>query len=237
MLTSAAVLLTAAQAGNGSAGSPIPVRAGAASGVAASEPVRIMPLGASSTVGTGSTSTAGYRGPFQQLMAANGVPVELVGSQRDGPASVPDRDHEGHGGWTLARMAPHVVGWVREARPDVVLLHAGTNDLIQGASAETAAQRLDAVLDAVHEASDADVIVAGVWAPLPSRVRNRAAFATEAAAVVAEHRAAGHRVHYADTADLLTRADLADGLHPNSAGYERIAGMWEEQVMDVLAEP
>ncbi len=169
VLACVGMLLTGAQAGSGTARPSTPARAGAASGVAATEPLRIMPLGASSTVGTGSASTAGYRGPLQQRMAAHGIAVELVGSQQDGPASVPDRDHEGHGGWTLARMAPQVAGWVRDARPDVVLLHAGTNDLIQGASAQVAAQRLDVVLDAIHEASDAHVIVAGIWAPLPAR--------------------------------------------------------------------
>jgi lysophospholipase L1-like esterase len=195
-----------------------------------------MPLGASSTVGTGSASTAGYRGPLQQRMAAHWTAVDLVGSQQDGPASVPDRDHEGHGGWTLARMAPQVAAWVREARPDVVLLHAGTNDLIEGASAQVAAQRLDVVLDAIHQASDAHVIVAGVWAPLPARAQARAEFDALAAAVVAEHRAEGRSVSYADTSELLTRTELADGLHPNAAGYQRIAAMWEEQIRAAVAE-
>jgi acyl-CoA thioesterase I len=235
VLACVGMLLTGAQAGSGTAGPSTPARAGTASGAAATEPLRIMPLGASSTVGTGSASTAGYRGPLQQRMAAHGIAVELVGSQHDGPASVPDRDHEGHGGWTLARMAPRVAAWVRDARPDVVLLHAGTNDLIQGASAQVAAQRLDMVLDAIHEVSDVHVIVAGIWAPLPARAPARAEFDALAAAVVAEHGAEGRSASYADTAELLTSTDLADGLHPNAAGYQRIAAMWEEQIMATVA--
>jgi acyl-CoA thioesterase-1 len=237
VIACALALLTGAQAGSGRTGHtaeapPTHVPVGAATG----EPLRIMPLGASSTVGTGSIATAGYRGPLQQLLAEHGLSVDLVGSQQDGPGSVPDRDHEGHGGWTLARMLPSVAAWVREARPDIVLLHAGTNDLLEGTSGRRAAERLDAVLDAIHDVSDAHVVVAGVWAPLPGRTRARSEFGERAAAVVAEHRAHGHAVTYVDTATLLSRSDFADGLHPNAAGYRRIAGMWEEQILAAVAE-
>ena len=233
LLACVGTLLTGAQAESSPA---TPARAGAATGVAAGAPLRIMPLGASSTVGAGSVATAGYRGPLQELMATDGIAVDLVGSQQDGPARVPDRDHEGHGGWTLADMLPQVAGWVRAARPDVVLLHAGTNDLIQGVSGRAAAQRLGALLDAIHSVTDAHVIVAGVWAPLPTRAQARAEFHELAAAVVAEHRAGRQRVSYADTSELLTPADLADGLHPDTAGYRIIAAMWKEEITAALAQ-
>jgi acyl-CoA thioesterase-1 len=193
-------------------------------------PLRIMPLGASSTVGAGSPGTAGYRGPLQELLARDGIAVDLVGSQRQAPPSVPDGDHEGYGGATLADLTPLVDGWVRRERPEVVLLHAGTNDLLRGATAQTAARRLDVLLDTICEASNAHVVVAGVWAPLPAQARARARFDTLAAAVVLGHRALGHPVRYVDTSALLGPADLADGLHANRAGYHKIARMWERQI-------
>lgn len=42
--------------------------------------VRIMPLGASSTVGTGSPATAWYRGPLLEILTVQGVAVDFVGS-------------------------------------------------------------------------------------------------------------------------------------------------------------
>jgi lysophospholipase L1-like esterase len=126
-----------------------------------------MPLGASSTVGSGSPETAGYRGPLQALLARDGVTVDMVGSQHSGPASVRDVDYEGYGGLTLEDMRSRVAQWVRRADPDVVLLHMGTNDLLKGASAERTARRLEDVLTQIVAVSDAHVIVAGVWAPLP----------------------------------------------------------------------
>jgi lysophospholipase L1-like esterase len=196
--------------------------------------VRVMPLGASSTVGKGSWETAGYRGPLQELLARDGVPVDLVGSQRDGPDSVPDRDHEGHSGITLEAMQPRVAEWVRRADPDVVLLHNGTNDLLQGASAEEAAAHLEGVLSEIVRASDAHVIVAGVWAPLPGDERDREEFERLAAVAVAGFWERGRLMRFVDATGLLTPDQLADGLHPNAAGYRVIAEMWHREVLDVL---
>lgn len=195
--------------------------------------LRVMPLGASSTVGAGSPETAGYRGPLQALLARDHVVVDMVGSQRGGPASVPDRDYEGYGGMTLEDLLPHVAEWVRRADPDVVLLHTGTNDLLKGASAAEAAGRLDAVLDQIMAVTDAHVIVAGVWAPLSGDTWDRAEFARLGAAVVAGFRERGRSVRYADTSELLESEELFDGLHPNAAGYRLIAAMWERQILTV----
>jgi acyl-CoA thioesterase-1 len=194
--------------------------------------LRVMPLGASSTVGKGSPETAGYRGPLQELLARDGVVVDMVGSQRDGPASVPDGDHEGYGGITLEAMKPRVADWVRQAAPDVVLLHAGTNDLLAGVSAEVAADRLEGLLAEIVAVSDASVIVAGVWAPLPDDERDRAEFNRLSAVAVAGLWERGRSVRYVDTSDLLGPDRLADGLHPNAAGYRAIAEMWEREILN-----
>jgi lysophospholipase L1-like esterase len=193
-----------------------------------------MPLGASSTVGNGSPATAGYRGPLQMLLARDGITVDMVGSQRGGPSSVPDRDYEGVGGLTLEGMKPRVAGWVRRARPDVVLLHMGTNDLLKGASAKDVARRLESVLSEIVAVTGAHVVVAGVWAPLPEEARDREEFNRLAAAVVAGFRERGHSMRYLDVSEPLEPDELADGLHPNATGYRLIAAMWERQIMDVI---
>jgi acyl-CoA thioesterase-1 len=214
----------------GACSGAVPVRRSAE---AAPAVLRVMPLGASSTVGKGSPETAGYRGPLQELLARDGVAVDLVGSQREGPASVLDRDHEGYGGLTLEAMRPRVAEWVRTADPDVVLLHAGTNDLLAGASAEVAADRLEGVLAEIVAVSDAHVIVAGVWAPLPDDERDRAELNRLSAVAVAGFRERGRSMRYVDTSNLLAPDQLADGLHPNAAGYRVIAAMWEREILDI----
>jgi lysophospholipase L1-like esterase len=158
----------------------------------------------------------------------------MVGSQRGGPSSVPDRDYEGVGGLTLEGMKPRVAGWVRRARPDVVLLHMGTNDLLKGASAKDVARRLESVLSEIVAVTGAHVVVAGVWAPLPEEARDREEFNRLAAAVVAGFRERGHSMRYLDVSEPLEPDELADGLHPNATGYRLIAAMWERQIMDVI---
>jgi lysophospholipase L1-like esterase len=213
----------------------VPVqRSAAAAPVPSPVVLRVMPLGASSTVGKGSQETAGYRGPLQSMLARDGVTVDMVGSQRDGPATVADLDHEGYGGLTLEDMRPRVAGWVRRADPDVVLLHAGTNDLLKGSSAKKTARHLEDVLSAIVAVTDAHVIVAGVWAPLTGDLQDRAEFNRLSGAVVAGFQERGHSMRYADTSDLLDAEEVADGLHPNSAGYRLIAAMWERQIVDVI---
>jgi acyl-CoA thioesterase I len=212
------------------AGRDAVVGATTTAGVAA-HPLRIMPLGNSSTVGVGSPGTAGFRGPLESLLARDGIAFVMVGSQQTGPPSVPDRHHEGHPGWTLVQMQPLVAGWMRAQRPDVVLLQVATNDLNSGVSARVTATRLDRLLDTIHGVSHAAVIVAGVWAPLHDHPQARAEYERlAAAAVVARHERRGQAMTFVDTSTLLGPGDFSDGLHPNRNGYRKIAAMWDREI-------
>ena len=194
-----------------------------------------MPLGSSSTVGAGSLQTGGFRGPLEELLTRDGIAYDMVGSQRSGPPSMADPDHEGHGGATIPQLLPQVGGWITRQHPDLVLLQVGTNDLLGGASAADTAGRLDAMLAAIHAAGPVPVIVAGVWAPLENRKRARAEYPALAAAVVGRWQARGDRVRFVDTGTLLGPAEIADGLHPNTAGAVKIAAMWEREIRDFVA--
>ena len=237
VVTAAVALLStmAAPVAHGSDGtSPSPPPAAVAPPVPGV--LRIMPLGSSSTVGTGSLATAGFRGPLETLLAADHIAFDMVGSQRSGPPSLPDRDHEGHAGWTMRRMQPFVAVWFARQHPDVVLLQVGTNDLLVGTSPAVTAQRLDTMLSTIGAAaSHAYVIVAGVWAPLPAHASARAQFAHLASEVVSRHRAQGQSTTFVDTSTLLGSTDLFDGLHPNAAGYRKIAVVWERAISSYLA--
>jgi acyl-CoA thioesterase-1 len=171
---------------------------------------------------------------LRDLLADDGLDVDLVGSKRDGPDSVSDRDHEGRSGITLEAMASRVARWVRKAGPDVILLHNGTNDLLLGASPEQAAAHLDDTLHAIAGVSDAHVIVAGVWAPMPGDERDREEFERLSAVTVAGYREQGYSMRFVDATDLLAPEELADGLHPNAAGYRVIAEMWEGEILEIL---
>jgi lysophospholipase L1-like esterase len=106
--------------------------AGVAPASAASDtPLRVMPLGDSITWGVGSSSGNGYRGPLWNELAADGHPLDFVGTVRNGPMS--DPDNEGHSGYRINEIAALADASLTRYRPNVVTLHIGTNDLI-GAS-------------------------------------------------------------------------------------------------------
>ncbi|GAA4540523.1 SGNH/GDSL hydrolase family protein [Pseudonocardia xishanensis] len=199
-------------------------------------PLRVMPLGASSTAGVGSPATAGYRGPLYADLAGDGIRVDFVGSQHTGPADMADPDNEGHSGWTLQRMTPQVRAWVAAADPDVVLLHMGTNDVNSGTSGTTAAARLDRLLAEVFAgAPRTHVIVAGIWAALPTHLADRAELARLTPGIVARYRAEGRSIEFVDTSRLLSAGDFTDALHANAGGYAKIAAMWSTEISGWLA--
>lgn len=184
--------------------------------------VRVMPLGDSITDGW--NVPGGYRiGLWQR--ASGWYTVDFVGSGFNGPASLGDHDHEGHPGWRIDELDANIVPWIRSANPRTVLLHIGTNDVNQDHDMANAPARLGALIDKIRvNAPLAEVFVAQLtpesnptW---EARIRT---FNAAIAGVVAQK---GPRTHLVDMHTGLTEADLADGVHPNEAGYDKMAARW-----------
>ncbi|NJO19795.1 MAG: hypothetical protein HC838_06605 [Spirulinaceae cyanobacterium RM2_2_10] len=92
--------------------------------------LKIMPLGDSIT--DGYNLPGGYRFPLWQALRDRGYPIDFVGSQQNGPATWPEREHEGHSGWKIAQIHQRLTGWLATTQPDIILLLIGTNDIAQG---------------------------------------------------------------------------------------------------------
>ncbi|KDN20149.1 cellulose binding domain-containing protein [Amycolatopsis rifamycinica] len=184
--------------------------------------VPVMPLGDSITQGG---SIGGYRLDLGAKLRADGRSIDFVGSLADGPSSMPDRNHEGHPGWTIAQVDGSVTGWLNTYRPRTILLHIGTNDMY-GSDPAGAPRRLSALVDRITNlAPDADVFVATI---IPIRFADQTV-RTFNAAIAPDMRAkaaAGKRVHLVDMYPAVAIADLPDGIHPNAAGYSKMATTW-----------
>lgn len=90
--------------------------------------IRIMPLGDSITHGEhGSNPIGGFRDDLADLLLAEGINFDLVGTLNDGTNYYPY--HEGHPGKTAEYLANNVTTWLNATSPDMVLLHIGTNDI------------------------------------------------------------------------------------------------------------
>ena len=188
--------------------------------------VRVMPLGDSITEGT--QVPGGYRIGLWQRTAAAGYRVDLVGSQFNGPTALGDHDHEGHPGWRIDQIDANISGWLRSTSPRSVLLHIGTNDVLQNYNLGGAPNRLSTLIDHITAATpSADVFVATII-PLSSASQESAARTFNAAipGLVQAKVNAGRRVHLVDMHAALTAADLIDGIHPTAAGYDKMAAVW-----------
>src|SRR5882672_12722085 len=99
--------------------------------LSATAPVRIMPLGDSITAGPGCWRAM----LWHQLQTTGYTNIDFVGGVSDGGGCNPgysyDWDHEGHGGYAATGIADNnqLPPWLSAARPDIVLMHLGTNDM------------------------------------------------------------------------------------------------------------
>jgi lysophospholipase L1-like esterase len=198
-------------------------------GVASAESnggVRVMPLGDSIT--DGAQVPGGYRIGLWQRFTSNGFRVDFVGTLFNGPASLGDHDHEGHSGWRIDQIDANIVGWLQNTTPHTVLLHIGTNDVLQNFNVSGAPGRLSTLIDHItNTVPSAEVFVAEIT-PLANSSQDAAVRTFNAAipGIVQSKVNAGKHVHLVDMHSALTTADLTDGIHPNAGGYDKMASTW-----------
>ncbi|HEU5354817.1 MAG TPA: cellulose binding domain-containing protein [Actinocrinis sp.] len=195
--------------------------------------MKVMPLGDSITHGY--VVPGGYRIGLWQRFTANGYKVDFVGSLSNGPASLGDHDHEGHSGWRIDQIDANIVGWLNTYQPHSVLLHIGTNDILQNDAVSAAPNRLSALIDHItNTVPSAEVFVAQII-PLANQSQNALLKTFNAAipGIVQSKVAAGKHVHLVDMYDALTPADLVDGIHPTASGYDKMAAVWYKALLSV----
>lgn len=194
-----------------SAAAPCPTPA-----VTARPILRIMPLGDSITAGGGSSTGGGYRLPlWEQLAKHPEQPVDFVGSERAG--TFPDPDHEGHSGYMINELRNHLDDWLTAARPDIVLIHAGINDVDFG-ERQGAADRLIALVDQIHAGRPAATVYVMGLIPTTGGLEDQ----TAAFNATVRSAAGSHRFLWVEPPPL-TADELPDQLHPNDKGYQRMA--------------
>jgi len=219
----------------GALGAVLIVAAGVAVGgeASAAAAVKIMPLGDSIT--DGFNVPGGYRITLKPKLDAGGYATDFVGTLSNGPAGLTDREHQGLSGWRIDQLDANIVTWLQQTTPDTVLLHIGTNDMIQGIDLANAPTRLGGLIDKITATRpDARVLVASI-VPLAAAGQEASVRAYNAAipGVVQARASAGKHVSFVDMHAALTTADLADGIHPTAAGYAKMAAVWYDALRAV----
>ena len=219
---------------------------------------RIMPLGDSITHGGG--GFASYRYPLWYQLQDGRIPADFVGTRitvnggdccgNPNTSWYPeyytsfDREHEGYAGWRTDDILRIAFELASINKPDLVLIHLGTNDIGQfGSNGVINAQaNLRRIIDHLRAARPvcrialAQVIPIGPGsnyfvnanqvAPLNAAIANVAIEKTELYSPII-------------LVDQNTGYDLGldmqvDGLHPNVTGEIRMATIWESAIQPIL---
>ncbi|KAF2787072.1 carbohydrate esterase family 3 protein [Melanomma pulvis-pyrius CBS 109.77] len=187
--------------------------------------LRVLPIGDSITWGAQSTDETGYRKSLFNQLANRGNTVNFVGGTPSGQMA--DNDHEGHRGFIIDEISTASNVGIYAAA-NIVLLHAGTNDMKNDIDPSNAPQRLKNLINKIFEHSeDAVVFVCQIIpanpVPFILTVPRIARFNSAIPDLVDEFVSAGKKVMMVSMNNALLINDLADGLHPNDNGYLKMA--------------
>jgi lysophospholipase L1-like esterase len=203
----------------------------------ASSPVRIMAIGDSITEArAGTAGSPSYRsGLWTKLRAQGKTNIDFVGNKSGvyggSVGGSWDKDHAGHWGWRADEIlngrggAGKLAQWAAAARPDVALVHLGTNDIIQGQSSDSTVAELGRVIDTLRAANPrVKVVVAKVIPSKDAAVRSRLnAFNTRIPAMVKAKSTSASPVVVVDQAAGYSPSWNYDKVHPGAKGQDHLA--------------
>ncbi len=208
----------------------------ALSGAAEPAPARIMAVGDSITQGGGRTF-ATYRLLLAEKLKAAGVRCEFVGSRPTEGSATP-LWHEAYGGKNAEYLASILEAKLKAHPADIVMLQAGHNHFIEEKPvAGIVAAHREMVATARRLNPKAIVFIAQV---IPSGKLPKYAYIPDLnvalAALVKELHRPEQPVYLVDLATGFDPAadTIADRVHPNEAGAEKIARCWAEALPPCL---
>lgn len=201
--------------------------------------VRVMPLGDSITAGSCWRAML-----WERLQDAGHTDIDFVGTQPGGGCDIThDGDNEGHGGFQAINIAAQnqLPPWLSATRPDVVLVHLGTNDIWNRRPVPDIVEAFDTLVDQMRAANPSvTVLVAQIIPVAPTSgcpecpaqtIELNNALPTWA---LAKSTTASPVV----VVDLWTgfdpATDASDGVHTTASGDRKIAAGWFTALSAVL---
>ncbi|KAK2739078.1 hypothetical protein FQN55_009611 [Onygenales sp. PD_40] len=192
--------------------------------------LRILPLGDSITYGQGSSDGNGYRLPLYNLLSG-GNKVEYIGREKRG--SMSNNQHEGHKGFPIGPVGNTGKPDYAE-HPNIVLLLAGTNDVVFKINLKDAPNVLGRVVDDILTACPDAVVLVATLTPMldANREARKATFNAALPAVMEQRTKTGKHVLLVDMGRVTTEhINATDGIHPVDEGYKLIADVWYEGIL------
>lgn len=211
--------------------------------------LRVVALGDSITAGGFTSHGAwkvgpGYRWDLAQMSNWIGSNLQFVGTLKDGPWPA-TQAHEGHSGKRVEEIRDLVRGKIAALQPDVILLLAGTNDILQGYQLKALPERLLFFIDQLQkEAPNAHLLI-GIPPPTNNTTYNRRLKTLEATLLSSRTLKMAHqppmRGHQPKVKILnffqkakISPMDLTDGIHMTPSGNKKLADHWAKGLRCIL---
>ncbi|KAF7562544.1 hypothetical protein G7046_g1583 [Stylonectria norvegica] len=193
--------------------------------------LKVLPIGDSITFGAKSTDDNGYRKLLRSLLAARGNVVDFVGSLDDG--SFEDNQHEGHRGEVIDDIVDDSSKGIH-AGLNIVLVHAGTNDMKKDLDVGNAPKRLKNMIDKILSYSPkAAIFVAQIIPSSTAAYQTRIeAFNEAIPSLVKDYVSDGKKVTMVQMNEAVSVSDLSDNLHPKDQGYTKMANAWYKAIIE-----
>lgn len=199
--------------------------------------LKIMPFGDSITKGYAGSNPApfspgGYRGPLRNDLLADGFTVDMVGnSPEDATLEMgTDSEHEGWGTKDTEWLKGRIGDAMDEAKPNTVLIHAGTNRLT-GLGVPTNIENLKSIINTIKSKnSEAAIFVAQIIQIPAYPEQTNPIDVPEYNRRIKEEIDPIENVVVVNMYSAVDPALIPDGIHPNKAGYEIMARVWTDAI-------
>ncbi len=199
--------------------------------------VKLLALGDSITHGT--SGFWSYRRELTSKLDADTCSYDMVGSEfgpEDGTVGSGDfdRDHEGHRGFRTDEILSGLPGWMSQYQPDWILLHIGTNDVIQGVSPSIAAANITSIIQQIRIVNpSAGILMAQIIPNFPTNESVVNSLNSEIFTVASSTTTAQSPVIVVDQySGYDTFVNNFDQVHPNLSGELLVSDNWYAELQN-----
>ena len=202
---------------------------------ATAAPVRILPLGDSITDGNGfNNPDSSYRDELYSLLTSGSYDFEFVGNESSTFGSITLK-HEGHPGLRADEIDSGINTWYDSIGGviDIVLLHAGTNDILQSQGTDANTQSdIEAIILKLQTKNPNIIILVANIIPVnnPDEAISLNAlldttWASTYSTTTSSVLIVDHNTGFVIPTDY-SPIDLPDYIHPSQSGEDKMANKW-----------
>ncbi|KAF1994810.1 carbohydrate esterase family 3 protein [Amniculicola lignicola CBS 123094] len=165
--------------------------------------------------------------------------TDFVGSNKAPDCGFPyDGENEGHAGALAIEYASkgNLTGWLAAAKPDVIVMHVGTNDVVQNKPTADIITAYGTLVDQMRNSKPTIKIIVS-RNPIPFRyTESRVPALNDAIAAWAPTKSTSQsRIWIVDNfTGFNATSDTVDGEHPNNAGDAKIANKFYQPLADAI---